>query len=174
MDRMSSEETKGERMSGRHIGKAGHQTFVEGGFSLIELLVVVVILGVLIAIALPSLTGSRRAVGEQAVKVRLLDLAARQEAFRTSLGRRRYATDNSNTELGVTLPGGKKLVNSSDFTVEGWTIAPTFDTQGKMGETFGFTATATGESRQYCVFQDGELRSGDGECKPDSPIVGGS
>lgn len=136
------------------------------GFSLLELLIVLLIIGVLAAIAIPSLTGARRAVGEQTVKARLLDLAARQEAFRTSLGKRRYAA--SWDDLKAPLPNNKLLVTDSDLQIKGWTLTASELTAA----TFKFLAApAAGGGFSYCIFEDGVLRRADGECQRDSAIV---
>lgn len=138
------------------------------GFSLVELLIAVVIVGVLIAVAVPSLIGSRRAVSEQTVKARLMDLAARQEAYRTALGKRRYATNWD--ALKVALPNGKFLVTDQDKHLGGWTIAESEMT----AETFKFEAARDdGSGARYCVFEDGVLRRAQsGACARDgAPIT---
>ena len=66
------------------------------GFSLIELLVAVAIIGILAAIAYPSYQSQVRKTKRTAAKTSLMDLVTAQEQFRGN--RKRYAT--SLTELG--------------------------------------------------------------------------
>jgi type IV pilus assembly protein PilE len=70
------------------------------GFTLIEMMIVVAVVGILAAIALPAymeqIRKSRRATAE----AHLMDIAARQQQF--LLDKRRYATDLAT--LGVTTP----------------------------------------------------------------------
>lgn len=75
------------------------------GFSLMELLVVVTIIGILAAIALPSYTQYRVIAIRSAAKAALMELASRQEVFLGQNGT--YASDNadSGTILGYPLPG---------------------------------------------------------------------
>lgn len=139
----------------------------EVGFSLVELLIVVVILGILVGIAIPAMIGSRRAVSEQAVKARLLDLASRQEAFRTSLGKRVYA-DSWNKLKSEQLPNGRFLASDQDLIVNGWSITHPEMTAG----TFEFLAVpASGAGSSYCVFEDGVLRRAADSCHRASPAV---
>jgi type IV pilus assembly protein PilE len=73
------------------------------GFSLIELMIVIVIVGILLAISLPAYQGyvlrSHRADGHAS----LVDIAARQERFIAQSNPMTYTTEiSANTGLGLT------------------------------------------------------------------------
>lgn len=93
------------------------------GFSLIELMVVVVIIAIIAAFAIPSyqdnIRKSRRADGKSA----LSDAAARMEQF--YLDRRSYTDDMS--QLGyVAMPGGSKTSDSTEAYYRISSVAPTW------------------------------------------------
>jgi type IV pilus assembly protein PilA len=67
----------------------------EGGFTLIELLVVIIIIGILLAIAIPSYLKFRDRANESAAKANVRSAIPAVEAF--------YA--DNNTYVGMTLPG---------------------------------------------------------------------
>ncbi len=93
------------------------------GFTLIEVLVVVVILGIITAMAYPSyqkqIRKSRRAEAKQA----LSDVAARQEQYYIS--NKRYTT--TATQLGLTA-SPTSINGRYNITFGGSTVVPTGDT----------------------------------------------
>jgi len=97
------------------------------GFTLIELMIVVAIVGVLAAIALPMYQGQMRKTNRAAAQAHMLDLANRQQLYLQSA--RQYASTVA--ELGAATP--------ADVT-RNYTIAVTPDNAGTP-PTFTVTAT---------------------------------
>jgi type IV pilus assembly protein PilA len=63
----------------------------DGGFSLVELVVVLVIIGILIAVATPTLMGPRRAAQDTAAQATLVAAVKTEEVFATDDGT--YSSD---------------------------------------------------------------------------------
>lgn len=134
---------------------AHSQHATASGFSMIELLIVVAIVAIISAIAIPSFIASRRAGYENTAKQKLAAVAQQQTAFKTLLGKRRYGTI---AELQAAIAGGSPLLTTSDTNVTGWTFT---DEGTASSTTFGAKVTpAQGNPATYSFYisEDQTLR----------------
>jgi type IV pilus assembly protein PilE len=111
----------------------------QGGFSLIELMVVVIVLGLLLAIAIPNYTGYLERSRRSDARGALLEIASAQERF--FFENNGYADDID--DVWTYQEGGVAVSNEGFYVL---TITQTAATD--------FTATATAQGRQ----------SGDEDC----------
>lgn len=147
------------------------------GFSLIELLIVVVIIGIIAAIAIPNLLAARRSANEGSAVSSLRTVHGAQATFQATSGNGNYAGSNAaggdtvglvelNTaglidgNLGSS--AGQKsgfafLMNNFDFSTSSGSPNPaTFAIQAKPTSASGLTATGT---RNFGISTDGVLVS---------------
>jgi prepilin-type N-terminal cleavage/methylation domain-containing protein len=129
----------------------------EEGFSLVELLCVVVIIGVIAALAVPALMKGVRAAENGAVFGTMRTIASTQTNFYPTHGRF-GSLDEINNELShaVGTPVGANQAEKNQFTFEMIPASPT-DTELKDGYTITATRNVTGDTNiyKYSVDQTG-------------------
>jgi type IV pilus assembly protein PilA len=119
----------------------------ESGFTLVELLVVMLILGLLAAIAIPAFFNQRD---------KAKDASAKEMARSAETAMETYATDNGGVYTAVTpakLTTIEQTVNSTSSTTDPYVSAAAAAGTGDKGWTLTVTNTPTGNT--FTIARDG-------------------
>ena len=149
-------------------GKAMHQTSDRAGFTALELVLVVVVVGVIGAIFLPQISGltARNSLGKAADVVQ----ADLEEAFTLAARLRKPVTlkaDNSShiyqvvDQTGGAVRLTRRLVLGQEFGVETMAFSSlniTIQPNGVASDTLGVTLTSRGSTRVISMTRVGLIR----------------
>ena len=135
------------------------------GFSLIELLIVVVIIGIIAAIAIPNLLAARRSANEGSAISACRTLHGAEMTYNSTNGNGNFGDmpallaanliDTVMANSATTAKSGYKFtVGKTDFAAG---LPSTFGVKGTPNTTSGVTATGT---RDFGIQTDGVLYSG--------------
>ncbi len=136
------------------------------GFSLIELLIVVVIIGIIAAIAIPNMLASRRSANEGSAVSLMRTIHGANVAYQTSVGSGKFASSLAvlnnaglidSSVAGATTPATSK--SGYYFTYDGIDVIgdpSNFNVIAKPASSNSVTATGT---REYFVDGSGVIRA---------------
>jgi prepilin-type N-terminal cleavage/methylation domain-containing protein len=133
------------------------------GFSLIELLIVVAIIGIIAAIAIPNLLASRRAANEGSAQSSIRTIHSAQATYQSTAGNGSFAADLptlATQSLIDGILGGGTTSTKSGYNFTLCDVSGTNATAQFGGTAVPATTTGVGQTgtRRFAITQTGVLR----------------
>ena len=143
------------------------------GFSLIELLIVVAIIGIIAAIAVPNLLAARRSANDASAQQTLRNIHSANATYESGIGRGNFASPISllggsgTNEVGML---DETVINAtatpkSGFSLQGYSATPKSSTSAALYSVRNVPSQSTGISRtgnrSFFINETGVVRSSD-------------